>query len=931
MYVRSRKLPALRPAAVLFSLISLSVSSFAGGPSIYSTSFVEIGPNQARTAGSLYEKGRVLLEEALKKAEEYKQSQNKADRKSAREILKKSREHFKKALKLDSTNVKYEIAIAESYYIESVYDISNGFKAASKILNRLDQQYPNRPEVIFPMALVYCAVGKHAESVQLFSRWLILNDKADSNLPSTERERCEGALREARIQAAEVLTQRAISHPPEDLEGKKGLLSKALALNPNSELASWELTATDQRINQIREEVRGAIAVAREGDIPTAKSVLATYNQYSKLVPEIEDLEKEIKISEHLRAAQQLSREGKMVDALGETDKALQVGRNHEVARSLDSQIRISYSRQLDSTATKYEAAGTLADLEKAVESLKEAREILPQDKYFEDRWHTVLNKLLRICSKHVEEYQKLETKQAKRISLEVCQRCAKSLDADEMKRAVTELRSATLPAARVRIVVIPQEASCFSAPDIEGLMESLSPSYINGLEFVQTMNHSLQSDSDFEVAIEFECHLTDLPETNVKRQNSTYVSTYLQVPNPAYVEKLSELIQAKADLAKAEKQVAYYDALLALNPYNQTAQQQRGYWAALVFGYSIRIIELQAELKNLSPYTRQPVTESYSYERFESYRSVEVSANVTVVDLVDRGAINQMKLNKSTESRSLGVRGVLSSDQNGLTNIEPNLESKADLEGQAKEKLVQEIVRAIRESIPRGFIRRAARAHSRKETINLLGNLIYAIDLSEGVLPESETKPIKDLISTATIKSPSQLQLEGVEVGQLLAGFIEEASPGTPVGSTGALELESLLPGVVMVQVEGRKGAGFFMTRDGLVMTNYHVIQDASLIIVKTWKSDVFIADIVSVDKDKDLALLRVQATDCHPLSLGDSSLSKLGSDVYTIGHPGPGTSLEATVTKGIISGLRYLDSITFIQTDAPINPGNSGGPLVD
>jgi putative serine protease PepD len=93
--------------------------------------------------------------------------------------------------------------------------------------------------------------------------------------------------------------------------------------------------------------------------------------------------------------------------------------------------------------------------------------------------------------------------------------------------------------------------------------------------------------------------------------------------------------------------------------------------------------------------------------------------------------------------------------------------------------------------------------------------------------------------------------------------------------------------------------------------------------------------AQVLGADASKDLALLKVDATNLHALSLGDSSTLQVGDNVYAIGNP---YGLDHTLTSGIVSALnRQIDApdgtpITgAIQTDAALNPGNSGGPLLD
>jgi serine protease Do len=127
--------------------------------------------------------------------------------------------------------------------------------------------------------------------------------------------------------------------------------------------------------------------------------------------------------------------------------------------------------------------------------------------------------------------------------------------------------------------------------------------------------------------------------------------------------------------------------------------------------------------------------------------------------------------------------------------------------------------------------------------------------------------------------------------------------------------------------------GSGFIMDREGYIVTNNHVIENADQIKVKLANGKEFDAKIIGRDPKTDLALIKIEgSSDLHPLKMGDSKALSVGSWVLAIGSP---FGLEQTVTAGIVSakgrtiGAGPYDD--FIQTDASINPGNSGGPLLN
>ena len=133
--------------------------------------------------------------------------------------------------------------------------------------------------------------------------------------------------------------------------------------------------------------------------------------------------------------------------------------------------------------------------------------------------------------------------------------------------------------------------------------------------------------------------------------------------------------------------------------------------------------------------------------------------------------------------------------------------------------------------------------------------------------------------------------------------------------------------------RVENGLGSGVIIRNDGYILTNNHVIKDASILEVVLSDDRKFNAKVIGADERTDLAVLKIEATGLVPASLGKSASMEVGDWVIAIGSP---FGLAQTVTAGIVSATDRTDQgITpydiFIQTDAAINPGNSGGPLLN
>ncbi len=182
-----------------------------------------------------------------------------------------------------------------------------------------------------------------------------------------------------------------------------------------------------------------------------------------------------------------------------------------------------------------------------------------------------------------------------------------------------------------------------------------------------------------------------------------------------------------------------------------------------------------------------------------------------------------------------------------------------------------------------------------------------------------------KAIPSVVTIKATKTIRTYSLEY--------DPSNPFRPFRRSSQAELE---------EIEQNIGSGFVVGPQGLVLTNKHVVLDPTIsYFVITHDGKEYHVQGMHADPSNDLAILKINATNLTPITLGDSADLKLGETVIAIGTPlGEFTN---TVTSGIISGLgrgvtagsrfegyvERLDNV--IQTDAAINPGNSGGPLIN
>ncbi|MGY8664370.1 AAA family ATPase [Bradyrhizobium sp. UFLA05-109] len=138
-----------------------------------------------------------------------------------------------------------------------------------------------------------------------------------------------------------------------------------------------------------------------------------------------------------------------------------------------------------------------------------------------------------------------------------------------------------------------------------------------------------------------------------------------------------------------------------------------------------------------------------------------------------------------------------------------------------------------------------------------------------------------------------------------------------------------ALQAAVVTVKIEGAHGSGFFISRDGYLLTNHHVVTENKFVTVKLTTGRQLPGEVVRTNKTRDIALVKVNESGMTALPL-QLDLPEVASEVYAVGTPRD-EKYSTTITKGIVSAYRTENDLTLLQSDTAIHPGNSGGPMVD
>src|SRR5216683_1587617 len=184
------------------------------------------------------------------------------------------------------------------------------------------------------------------------------------------------------------------------------------------------------------------------------------------------------------------------------------------------------------------------------------------------------------------------------------------------------------------------------------------------------------------------------------------------------------------------------------------------------------------------------------------------------------------------------------------------------------------------------------------------------------------------------------QLAMADIDAATQISGYRETVPekisdilvkiPSLPRSVTPLSEGTSALQAaVVTVKIEGAHGSGFFISKDGYLLTNHHVVTENKFVTVKLTTGRQLPGEVVRTNKTRDIALVKVNESGMTALPLL-LDLPEVASEVYAIGTPRD-EKYSTTITKGIVSAYRTENDLSLMQSDVAIHPGNSGGPMVD
>jgi len=193
---------------------------------------------------------------------------------------------------------------------------------------------------------------------------------------------------------------------------------------------------------------------------------------------------------------------------------------------------------------------------------------------------------------------------------------------------------------------------------------------------------------------------------------------------------------------------------------------------------------------------------------------------------------------------------------------------------------------------------------------------------------PAVASRPLPDIATLVEQNGPAVVNIKVTSAAKAASNELPDELKNSPFGE---FFRRFGVPGQPSQGTPSRgEGSGFIVSADGVVLTNAHVVAEASKVTVRLTDGREFEAKVVGTDRKTDIAVLRIDAKNLPTVKIGNSASTRVGEWVVAIGSP---YGFENTVTAGIVSAksrsLPEENYVPFIQTDAAVNPGNSGGPL--
>jgi S1-C subfamily serine protease len=704
---------------------------------------------------------------------------------------------------------------------------------------------------------------------------------------------------------ARMASQKAVSlgrsELPKNRSAAKTWFGRALICDPANLDAANDLREINTKAAQATVAALQAREVLNHGDVKTAQALLANSDDLRQVVPEVSVAESELRAVEMAVEAKSAWAALQPENALRGINAALRLAPGQRFVVETSESVRRSVADSM--VAEGGQKSDLLSDNIQRLGVVSKALEIDPMNvnalalqKEEKDRLAALVN---------ARETQLLKTSRVAdtRIGLELLRISAPWLKGRPEFNDY-QARANSIPSKLIRLkLAVPETPNCSSSVPAAELKRDLQ----DALKAVAEITDE-RWDTELRLR-QTNCSATDLPTRSSEAANSTYIAGYTQLANPQYTQLQAQLAAAQQELNRAQ--------------YNNSVNPNFGTSFALGLAQG-RVGRLQRQLASVAPYVSQPIMQQYQYQRFESYRSYEVSGTLQAFEKTGSRLITAEPIRAISEGKSEGVAGVLSEDRTGVRNITPVLSPIESYATEASRDFRLKLQASAKDLLASLIATRGTdRAVGGKER---LAAIFFLLDIAEGTHFEAIKSNLHSIAVNALLASDWDLTSfvpPSLPIPEILTVENPEQNQKSQTFS-----LETALDSVLSIETDaGKAGSGFFVSSACLVITNEHVIKGAEVIVLKDTKKKLYTGTVVATDMARDLALLRTNAKSCSPMDV-DLAQPNVGDDVFAIGDP---LGFEKTVTKGIVSSFRRTESgVRYVQIDASLNPGNSGGPLL-
>lgn len=678
-------------------------------------------------------------------------------------------------------------------------------------------------------------------------------------------------------------------------------LERALACDPTNATAAQALAEIKAKTVHARAAAAKARDALSHGDVSAAQELLAGNDNMRDLVTDLAVAESEVQAVKLINEAKvdwQAHKEDLTLRHVADAEK-LAPGQQY-VAETSQS-IRHSIADSVSSEGLP--RGDSISDGMERLRLARKALSIEPTNSRALSLQIAETSKLVSLVSNRETQLFRDPRKTNGRIALELLRESGPWLGnpaefQDNRKRA----NALAYPFIRLKLSM-QEPSSCPSEMTAAELKREVQSAIGNLAEV---------ADDQWDVELRLKqvgCTATDVPVRSSEAVNSTYVAGYNQLANPQYVQLQTQLEAAQQELNRAE--------------YNNSVSPNFGTGFALGMARG-RVQKLRNALASTPPYVTQPILQQYQYQKFEAYRSFEITGTLQAYEKSGSRVVTSDPIHAVSDGKNAGVTGVLAQDKTGASNVEPTLPAVGYYATEAAKEFRAKL-RVVARDLLGSFFAREGMDRSVGGRQRLAASL-YLMDIADGTRYE----PLKTDLRVATVNAlmSTDSELEAFMPPQLpLPDNLTSEAPDSERAPQ-TINIEKAIDSVVSIETDtGKAGSGFFLSSACLVITNEHVIKGAEVIVLKDSKRKLFTASTMATDAVRDLALLRTNAKTCSPMLL-ELAQPRVGDDVFAVGDP---LGFEKTVTKGIVSSLRQTESgIHYVQIDASLNPGNSGGPLL-